>query len=303
MAPMTLDQLRIFVAVAELEHVTRASTTLNMTQSAVSSAISVMESRHGVTMFHRVGRGIQLSAEGAEFLPVAKAILAQVRTAGAVRGDLAGLRRGSVSIFASQTIANSWLPSRLVVFNQSHPLVKLNIQIGNTAECADAVQNGTAETGLIEGRIDQQAFAVSLVARDRLIIVVGAEHPWATVPPNLPEDLGKTKWVMREHGSGTRSSFERALASYDTMLSEVSIAMELPSNEAICEAVAAGTLAAVVSETVALGKLQAGTLFQIDFDLGTREFRLIRHRERPLSAAATMFSALLSQGANTVALC
>ena len=66
---MTLDQLRIFVGVAEREHMTRAAEALNITQSAVSAAIKTLEERHGVALFHRVGRRIELTEIGAQLAP------------------------------------------------------------------------------------------------------------------------------------------------------------------------------------------------------------------------------------------
>ena len=65
---MTLEQLRIFIGVAEREHVTKAAQDLNVTQSAASGAIATLEARHGVPLFHRVGRGIQLTEAGSAFL-------------------------------------------------------------------------------------------------------------------------------------------------------------------------------------------------------------------------------------------
>ena len=79
---MTLEQLRIFVAVAERCHVTRAAEALNMAQSAVSAAVSALEGRHGATLFHRVGRGIALTEAGALFLGEARAVLARAEALG-----------------------------------------------------------------------------------------------------------------------------------------------------------------------------------------------------------------------------
>src|SRR3546814_12977941 len=75
---MTLDQLRIFVAVAEREHVTQAARALNLTQSAVSAAIATLEDRHGAHLFDRVGRGIALTEAGRSFLPAARPVLARL---------------------------------------------------------------------------------------------------------------------------------------------------------------------------------------------------------------------------------
>jgi len=102
---MTLEQLRIFVAVAERLHMTRAAEALHLTQSAVSAAVAALEARYGVRLFDRVGRGLALNATGAAFLPEARAVLAQAEAAEQALDDLAGLRRGTVRLFASQTIA------------------------------------------------------------------------------------------------------------------------------------------------------------------------------------------------------
>ena len=88
---MTLEQLRIFVAVAEKQHVTQAASELNLTQSATSAAIAALETRYGVKLFDRIGRGIALTQTGRDFLVEARAVLARARAAAQVLSDLAGL--------------------------------------------------------------------------------------------------------------------------------------------------------------------------------------------------------------------
>lgn len=61
---MTLEQLRIFVAVAEREHVTNAARDLNLTQSATSAAVAALEARYATKLFDRVGRRIALTDAG-----------------------------------------------------------------------------------------------------------------------------------------------------------------------------------------------------------------------------------------------
>lgn len=293
---MTLDQLRVFLAVAEREHVTRAAAALNLTQSTVSNAINALETRHDVRLFDRVGRHIELTAEGREFLEHAKAIIALARSAEATLADLRGVRRGSLTVFASQTISSYWLPAFLVRFHQAYPLVGLKLEIGNTAQCVQAVVGGAADLGFIEGEVDEPALAVDVVGEDQLVVVVGPEHPWRTQPPTLPQDLVKTEWALREAGSGTRSSFETALQSLGIPLHALHVTMELPSNEAVCAAVAASQLATAVSETVALAGIGTGGLLRMDCGLPTRAFSLIRHQERRLSRAANAFRQLLPGG-------
>lgn len=75
---MTLEQLRVFVEVAERLHVTRAARVLIMTLSAASAALQALETRLGTALFDRVGRRIELTEAGRILLPEAKAVLAKV---------------------------------------------------------------------------------------------------------------------------------------------------------------------------------------------------------------------------------
>lgn len=293
---MTLDQLRIFIMVAELQHITRAAERLNLTQSSVSNAISTLEARHQIALFHRVGRRIELTSEGAQFLSHARAVLAQARSAETMLADLAGVQQGSLAIFASQTIANFWLPSHLTSYLESYPGIRLRIEIGNTAESVAAVDSGEAELGFIEGQVDLPSLMMTDIARDRLVLVVGSQHPFASQPPVLPDDLRDTAWVLREAGSGTRSSFEQALQAYGFAPHDLEVALELPSNEAICSAVTASRLATVMSESAVASGVEAGRLVRLPLDFGHRAYRLVRHRERRLSRAAVAFIDMLPAG-------
>jgi DNA-binding transcriptional LysR family regulator len=288
---MTLEQLRVFVAVAERQHVTRAAAALNLAQSAVSAAIAALEARHGATLFHRVGRGIELTEAGALFLHEARAVLARAEAAELVLADLGGLKRGTLAVQASQTIASYWLPRYLVAFRRAHPGIVIRLTIGNTAQVAAAVHEGVADIGFIEGAIDDPVLTVEQVARDQLVIVVGAEHPWVSSERIEPQRLIETEWVLREAGSGTRSEFESALERFGVSASLLKVALELPSNEAVRAAVESGLGATAISGAVAAPSLEAGLLHQVSFDLPERSFHVVRHAERHISRAV---DALLS---------
>ncbi|WP_232228104.1 LysR family transcriptional regulator [Asaia astilbis] len=78
---MTLEQLRIFIAVAEREHMTQAADALALTQSAVSHAIMTLEQAFGLKLFDRVGRRILLTAAGHVFLDEARAVYSRALSA------------------------------------------------------------------------------------------------------------------------------------------------------------------------------------------------------------------------------
>jgi len=286
---VTLERLRIFVAVAERDHVTAAARALNLTQSAVSNALAALEAEHQVRLFDRVGRGVALNATGRAFLPEAKAVLARAAAAEAALADMSALRRGRLAVFASQTIASYWLPRRLVAFHVAHPGIELDVQIGNTREVAQAVLNGDAEIGLVEGVVDASALTQVQVGSDRLAVVVTPDHPWASAKRLSAGDLIESSWVLREPGSGTRSSLEAALREAGVNPADLPVAMTLPANEAVLAAAEAGAGATALSESVARASVAAGRLVRAPFSLPERPFRLLRHSDRYRSRAGDAF--------------
>ena len=305
---MTLEQLRVFVAVAQRQHVTRAAEALNIAQSAASASIAGLEGRHGAKLFHRVGRGIELTEAGALFLIEARAVLARAAAAELVLSELGGLKRGTLLVQASQTIASYWLPRHLVAFRRTHPGIDIRLTIGNTAQVAAAVHEGLAELGFVEGAVDDPTLESRKVARDQLVIVVGPDHPWvqpgATRGTITPACLAESDWVLREAGSGTRSVFEAALEGFGIAPSSLRVALDLPSNESVRAAVEAGMGATAISASAAAPSIEAGLLHAVDLALPAgrsasvceRDFHVLRHAERYRSRAADALLALVAAG-------
>lgn len=283
---MTLEQLRIFIAVAERQHVTRAAEALNIAQSAASASIAALEGRHGAKLFHRVGRGIELTEAGSLFLAEAHAVLARAEAAELVLSELGGLKRGTLMVQASQTIASYWLPRHLVAFRRAHPGIDIRLAVGNTTQVAAAIHDGSAELGFVEGAVTDPTLESRVVARDQLVIVVGLDHPWAKCGTLTPDRLTESDWVLREAGSGTRSVFEAALESFGVPPSRLRIALELPSNESVRAAVEAGMGATAISASAAAPSIEAGLLHQVGLALPERDFHVLRHTGRHRSRAA-----------------
>jgi len=290
---MTLEQLRIFVAVAERGHMTRAAEALNLTQSGASAAVAALEARHGVALFDRVGRGLQLSEAGRLFLPEAKAVLARARAAAEALDDLAGLRRGTLRLAASQTVASYWLPARLAAFAHAYPAVSVNLSVGNTQQVADQVLEGTVDMGFVEGAVDYARLDRVRVGGDRLSVYAAPGHPLLTREGVTPGDLAQAVWVMREPGSGTRSQFEARLEAFGLGLAVLNVLLELPSNEAVLAAVAGGGALAAVSDLAAAPHVAAGRLARLDIDLVVRRFDRLTHHDRAPTRASAAFIALL----------
>jgi DNA-binding transcriptional LysR family regulator len=296
---MTLEQLRIFVAVAEREHMTRAAAALALTQSAVSGAIQALETRHAVTLFARVGRRIELTEDGRAFLSDARAVLRAADAAEQALLDRRGLTRGSVTVHASQTTGAYWVPQRLARFRARYPGIDIKMAIGNTEQVAAAVASGRAELGFVEGSVEQPDLVVDPVDLDRLVVVVARSHPWGRMTRVAPARLGETKWVLRERGSGTRAVFEAALTRLGIGVDDLDVVLELPSNEAVMAAVEAGAGASAISRFVAAPALHLKTVNAVAFAPLERPFVMLRHRDRTPSLAARALIAMIESERTT----
>ena len=283
---MTLEQLRIFVAVAQRQHMTEAAKALGLTQSAASAAIAALEEHYDTKLFHRIGRGIALTEEGRRFLDEARAVLARAEAAEQVLSEMTGLKHGVLRVQASQTVGDYWLPRYLVDFRAAYPGIRLELTIGNTEHAAAAVQDGAADLGFVEGKVSDPRLTIREIARDRLMLVVGARHPWAERRRISPGDLLATPWILREKGSGTRAMFEQALADFGIDPAMLNILIELPSNEAVRSAVIAGEAATVLSASVLVAALEADLLNAPSLALPERAFYVVTHKERHISRAA-----------------
>lgn len=282
---MTLEQLRIFAAVAEHRHMTRAAEALGMSQSGASVAVKALEDEFGVQLFNRVGRGIELSHAGLAFLPEARAVLERMATARQRLENVSHRVAGSLSIAASQTIASYWLPTRLATFHEKYPEVRLHVTAANTRQVEAAVLEGSADLGLVEGRVESGVLKRRKVDVDRMAVVTGRSGPDLPLLPSGAPDLRAVHWIIRESGSGTRDALGDLAARFGAVFEDIPIFLVLPTNEAVRQAVEAGAGVSIMSEHVVARWIAAGTLRQIPPDIPPRDFILITHRDREASTA------------------
>ncbi|MBO0661700.1 LysR family transcriptional regulator [Jiella sp. MQZ9-1] len=290
---MTLEQLRIFLAVAERQHVTQAAEALNLTQSAVSAAIAALETRHAVKLFDRVGRRIELTDVGRVFVGEAREILGRVETATLVLEDLAEHTMGRIRVAASQTVASYWLPARLMRFNDRFPDVEMTLAVGNTTQVARWVVEGGADLGVVEGAVDAAELEQIIVGTDDLMVICAPGHPFADGRTLAVSDFSEASWILREEGSGTRSEFEAWFSASGGRFETLKITLELPSNEAVLAAVAAGSSVSVLSGRAAAPAVALGNIIAIPLPGAKRRFFAITHRRRHRTRALAAMHQLL----------
>lgn len=123
-----LNPLRFFDVVARTQNLTTAARELNVTQSAVSRQIAVLESYLGVELFRRERQGVKLTPAGVRY---AERILpAFLEISGATKDLVAGSSDGALRVRTYTTFATQWLLPRLARFERAHPDVQIDIVTG-----------------------------------------------------------------------------------------------------------------------------------------------------------------------------
>jgi DNA-binding transcriptional LysR family regulator len=260
---MTLDQLRIFLAVAQHLHFTRAAEELYITQPAISAAIQNLEHDYGVKLFDRIGRHVEITAAGQMLQEEAQKILDQVALTERGLRELNNLQRGELKLGSSLTIGNYWLPSKLSQFKQQYPGISVNCTLGNTEAICVGTATGLFDLGLIEGEVKptlKSSLEQEVVASDRLVIVVGKSHPWFDRPVVTLAELQTADWVMREPGSGTQQRFEQALFNWGIDPTTLNVTLVFSSGNMVKAVVESGVGAAAISELMVIKELQLSTL-------------------------------------------
>lgn len=301
---MTLEQLRIFLAVAVHLHFTRAAEELYITQPAVSAAVSSLEKEYGVKLFHRVGRHIEITEAGKLLEIEAQKILDRVSLAERGLHELNNLQRGELKIGSSLTVGNYWLPEKISQFKREYSGILVNCTLAKAEEICDGTAAGLFDIGLVTGEIKPALKGVLLPSRvgsERLLIVVGKTHPWYESPRVSVADLPSTGWVMRESGSGAQQVFERSIAQWGLNPDDLTVILALSTSEMVKAVVESGVGAAAIPELIVRNELRLGSLKEVHVVDATSGRRLeiiqpiikLKHRERFQSRVAAKFEQML----------
>jgi DNA-binding transcriptional LysR family regulator len=306
MAGMTFEQLRIFLAVAEHLHFTRAAEALYITQPSVSAAVQNLEAEYGVKLFDRIGRHIEITQAGRLLQAEAKKILDHVALTERGLRELNNLQQGDLKVGASINVGNYWLPEKICEFKRQYPGIVIHCTLGNAEEICEGTVSGDFDLGLVTKEIKpafQHCLTQKVVGLDRLQIVVGRSHPWFGRPEVFLDDLFTTTWVMREPGSGAQQVFEQALHDWGIDPGRLNVILVLSSSEMVKTVVEGGVGAAAIPGWMVTKEIQFATLHSIRVIDSRNRLKTkleiiqpiwkVKHQQRYQTQISIMFEQLL----------
>lgn len=263
---------------------TRAASSLGVTQPALSAMLRKLEAEVGATLLHRSRRGVELTEAGRAFLVHAEeAIRAAESAARAVRQVL-GLEQGSIRVGGGATATTYLLPPVVSAVRKQHPGLRFYIREAGSAAVASAVASGELDLGIVTLPVSvaggESLVRVPLVT-DELRLIVPAGHPLSGKDSFRWRDVAGAPLVAFEAGTAVREMIDRAALAAGVTLDVV---MELRSIESIKHMVAAGIGVGFVSR---FAVAEEGGLACRDGRL-KRELALVRRRDRAPSPVAAV---------------
>jgi DNA-binding transcriptional LysR family regulator len=296
---MNLQSLRVFLKVAELEHITRASEALNLSQPAVTKTIQGLEHELGLELVERQGRRIVVTHAGRVLQGYAQQMFVLEKEMEEALSSLREIEGGEITLASNTTAGVYLLPPIVARFRESYPQVTLHISILNSQDIIDATMNWNLDFGLVEGDPASlpPGLKVTVFAHDELVLVVSPKHHWCGPTPIKPEMLARNELLLREQGSGLREVVEQGLLRHGVHVQPL---FTLTDNEAIKQMAMSGVGAAIVSSLSVQRELEKGDLVQVPIeDMEMRpQLSLIQRADKQLSAAAERFCTFLQPALN-----
>ena len=277
----SLRQLEIFVAISRTASVSRAAEDLSLSQSATSTSLSEFEKQFDLQLFDRVGKSLRINETGQQLLPRAVELLDRAKEIEALLQGHAGF--GHMKIGATLTVGNYLATILVARFLQEHPESRIQLQVHNTSTIVQQIANHELDLGLIEGDCHHPDIEVQPWIADELVVFSAPDHPLAklgsTTPNMTIERLLQEPWILREKGSGTRETFDRAFHNHHAKLN---IRLELEHTEAIKRAVESGLGIGCISRLALKDAFRRGSLVPLatpNLDLG-RYFYFLWHKQK-----------------------
>nr|MDH3074483.1 LysR family transcriptional regulator [Bacillus velezensis]MDH3106106.1 LysR family transcriptional regulator [Bacillus velezensis]MDH3136631.1 LysR family transcriptional regulator [Bacillus velezensis]WEY81787.1 LysR family transcriptional regulator [Bacillus velezensis] len=196
---MTITQLRVFVQIAETGSFTKAGQALNMTQPAVSHAISALESELGIKLIIRERRnGVRLTDTGGKILVHIREVLKGIEKAEQLAAAERGLEQGTIHIGTFPAASAYFIPKLISVFKKRYPKLELVLHEGTADEVKEWLQSRMIDAGiLLFPTEDMDSF---LLKKDKMAAVMHKDHPLAARSTVTIKDLDGEPMVVCEGG-------------------------------------------------------------------------------------------------------
>lgn len=258
---MDIYQLQVFISVYRNRSFSAASRELHLTQPSVSIHIKKLEEELDTRLFDRVGRRTVPTADGQRLFERAEELVEKLRDLKSGFGRQEKAIRGILPVGATGIPGSYVIPPLAAEFTRLNPEVFFQVTIGDDREIAAKVAAGELPLGIVSDLKDDRDLVTIHTFRDEMVLVAA---PGLVGKKEVsPLKLFTLPFLMREEGSDSRSSMERAHLLHRISMKALNIRAILGSTDSLREAVKAGLGATILSRFVVRDDLKAGLMDEI----------------------------------------
>jgi LysR family transcriptional regulator of gallate degradation len=297
-------QLQLFLAIAERQNLSHAADALNMTQPGLSKSMNRLQQSIGEKLYHRRGRGIELTEAGRVLLKHVRLIETQFSEAKRELSSMASGAVGHVRVGAGPSWLSRHLPVAIARVSQAHPGTRFSVVTGFPEQLIGRLRQGELDfvLGAIpDDRLDPDFKFVRLTS-DAIHVVGRKDHPLRSRKDRTLADYGTMQWVLPSRQELIRQRLIRVFKAAG--LSEPTIAVETDSLSLILS---------VIRTTDFLGLTTSQILTQteaqgiVSVDLGSLRFKrdagIVSHRQGGLAATQRLMIAELRRIVSRAQVC
>lgn len=292
---MNFQSLVYFKTVAELQHYTKAASTLFITQPALSKAIHNLEAELGVTLFQKEGRNVTLTPSGAIFYEYVKRAVDEINNGMKAVQHRADVERNIIFVSALFSNYTEFLPEKIAQFRKMNPTYRFRIEYKYTSIIVNDVLQGNSELGLCSNLSPDDPVLCSLnqhvIHKEPVGLIVGKNHPFAHRSSVSVEDLRDERFIVYIRSfRGTNQMLYDLCSPYGF---EPNIAMEAYNDYGVLNSVASGDGIAIIPTT---RFLERPDVVRIPLDLKKplmRDLVLVWRKNEKLPPATAAFRDML----------
>jgi DNA-binding transcriptional LysR family regulator len=256
----TLNQFRIFDAVARNMSFARAAEELHLTPPALSIQVKQLAEAATLPLYEQIGKKIHLTPAGHIMAEACRDLDMRLERLMQDLDSLQGLKKGKLKL-AILTTAEYFAPRVLGEFCARHPGIEASMFVGNRETLLERMARNLDDLYIFGQPPANLNIVAESFAYNPLVVVARSDHPMAGESNIDPVRLSNVPFVLREPGSGIR------LATADFMSRHgvrIEARMEVGSNEAIKQAVKGGLGLAVLSFATVAAEVGRGELTTLD---------------------------------------
>jgi len=257
---MDVESLEVFLTIERFGSINRAASALFLAQSTVTHRLKQLEREVGAPLFIRTATGVVLTAEGKRLLPVATAVVEQLRQ---FRRDRETSR--SLSIVAGKAFASYELPRLIGEYRQMHPHFTCYVRSTLYEESITALLTGTADIAFLGSEVYHPQLIQEFLPEDRILLVTSPVHEWAGQFPGFAHWHTEKVIAFGNSTAPFRQRVDRFLAQQGVF---PQVIMELDSFSAVKKMVQQNLGVTMLPERTILEERKAGSLAACDIANG-----------------------------------